>query len=262
MKNENEVPAGSVVINPIPDSQPEEAAQPATEQQQSETTAPVEDKPKANAGDDAVSRLEAMLKSSQSMIGKQSTEIGALRSKLDEMSKPAPGPSEEQVLNDLYEKMNSGDIDLAEGMRRALEINSNLTASRVLSQVSQQQQQAKAQEVQNSFLSKNPDYHEFVQSGVLQPYLDEDPMSDEYTAFHRYKADEKIKQVEAEYQQKVAAAKEEGAKLAKGSEAAGKVIGRQGASAIAPSQPNKPFKNTQEAQAAMLAKLQSLRNPS
>ena len=86
-------------------------------------------------------------------------------------------------------------------------------------------------------------------------------MADVYTAYHQYKADERMKQLEAEYQQKILAAKEEGAKLAKGSEAAGRVIGKQGSSALQP-QVNKPFRNTQEATAAMMDTLQRIRQTS
>jgi hypothetical protein len=248
---ENKTPAGSIPMNPIVDNQevPEEKVEVKAE-------APKEDKQEAKP--DTIAKLEKMLQASQSMIGKQSSEIGALRAKFDEMTKAPAGPSEDQMLADIYAKMDSGDMDIHEGMRKALEINSNLTAAKVMSQMSKQQQQARVADVQGAFLKQNPDYEEVIQSGVLAPYLEADPLADEYTAFHKYKADQDKANLRKEYDAKIAAAKEEGAKLAKGAESAGKVLGKQGSSAATP-QVTRPFKNNQEATAAMMEKLKSMR---
>jgi len=184
-----------------------------------------------------------------------------LKAQLEAMNRPAAGPSEDQQLADLYKQMDTGEIDIAEGMRQALAINSNLTASKVMNQLAQQQQQQEVSKIQGKFLKDNPDYTELLQNGTLDSYMEEDPLSDAYTAYQKYKADEKIKTLQAEYDQKVAAAKEEGAKLAKGAESAGKVLGKQGGSAQAP-QVNRPFKNGQEMRSAMMEELQRLRSTS
>jgi len=258
MKDEDVVPAGSEPINPLMDNQaPEQPAEASTE-----AAAPATDKPEAS--DDAMSRLEKMFKDSQSMIGKQSSEIGSLRAKLDEMTRQpeAPaGPSDDETLNDLLAKMDNGEITIEQGMREALAINSKLIAVQVMNQLNQRDEQEKVAEVQGKFLKDNPDYEEVLQNGALQPYLDADPMADEYTAYHKYKGDERVNAIKAEYDAKVLAAKEEGAKLAKGAESAGKVLGKQGGSAQAP-QVNRPFKNNQEATAAMMSKLHAMRSSS
>lgn len=264
MKNENEVPAGSVVINPIEDQSGEPLAQQQAEsvQDQAPATPDKQDQPQPSAD---MTRFEEMLKASQSMIGKQSNEIGQLRAQLAQMhqaSQQPQGPSPDQQLNDILAKIDSGEVDPGEGMRQALAIQSNLTASQVMNQLSQQQAANESAKVQQSFLEKNPDYYDILQSGALDSYIKDDPMSDEYTAYHRYKSDQRIADMEKEYQQKIVAAKEEGAKLAKGAEAAGKVIGRQGASAQAPAQPQRPFKSSQEAADAMLAQLRAMRSAS
>lgn len=253
MEDENKVPAGSIPMNPVADNQevPQEEVKVEAEAPQKE------DKQEAKP-DDTIAKFEKMLQASQSMIGKQSSEIGALRAKLEEMTKAPAGPSEDEQLSALYQKMDTGEIDIAEGMRQALAINSNLTASRVMSQLQQQQQQSEIAKVQSKFLEENPDYQQVIESGALAPYLKADPLADEYTAYHKFKADERIKQIEQENQAKILAAKEEGAKLAKGAESAGKVLGKQGSTAMAPTV-NKPFKNTQEATAAMMQTLQAMR---
>jgi len=243
-------------MNPVAESVADNQEAPK-EEVKVEAEAPKEDKQEAKP-DESIAKLEAMLQASQSMIGKQSSEIGALRAKFEEMTRQPAGPSEDELLNDLYQKMDSGEIGIAEGMQQALAINSNRTASTVMSQLSQQQQQSEIAKIQGKFLQENPDYEATLQSGVLKPYLDADPLADEYTAFHKFKADERIKTIQQEYEQKVLAAKEEGAKLAKGAESAGKVLGKQGSTAMAPTV-NKPFKNTQEATAAMMQTLQAMR---
>lgn len=261
MQNENEVKAGSVVINPLPpDDVPVDEME--TSSPKAEETAPAEEDKQAEAPkDDQATRIDEILKANQAMIGKQSQEIGALRAKLEDMTKPPPGPSDDEVLNNLYRKMDDGEIDIAEGMKQALAINSNLTAAKVMQDLQKQREQEEVSKLHGDFFSKNPDYEQVVQSGVLKPYLEADPMADAYTAYHQFKADERIKGIQADYEQKILAAKEEGAKLAKGSEAAGKVIGKQGSTSLAP-QVNKPFKNTQEASAAMLETLRQMRSAS
>lgn len=263
--NENEVPAGSVVINPLVEAQ---SGEPTGQQQaeQSAQDAPAQqDKQELAQSSADIARFEQMLKASQSMIGKQSSEIGQLRSQLEQMHKAnqqPQGPSDDQVLNDILRKIDSGELEPGEGMRQALAIQSNLTASQVMSQLSQQQRANESAQIQQAFLKKNPDYYDTLQSGVLDQYMKDDPLSDEYTAYHRFKADERVANLEKEYQQKIAAAKEEGAKLAKGANAAGYVIGRQGASAQAPAQQQKTFKNNQEATDAMMETLRQMRSAS
>jgi hypothetical protein len=248
----DQIPVGTTTINPMSDN----PVLPA-EDVKVEAEAPKVDKQEAKP-DDNISKLEAMLKASQTMIGKQSGEIGALRAKFDEMSRPPAGPSEDQQLADIYKAMETGDMDIHEGMRKALEINSNLTAAKVMNQMSQQQKQARVADVQGKFLKNNPDYEEVIQSGALAQYLEEDPLADEYTAYRLYKADQKLAGVQKDNEAKIAAAKEEGAKLAKGAESAGKVLGKQGGSAAIP-QVQRPFKNTQEMTAAGMEQLKAMR---
>ena len=108
-------------------------------------------------------------------------------------------------------------------------------------------------------MKDNPDFEELRANGALQPYLESDPLADDYVAFKQFKSDEKVKALETEYQAKIAAAKDEGAKLAQGAEAAGKVLSRSGSAARAAVSAPKPFGSRQEAESAMLATLQGMR---
>jgi predicted RNA-binding protein YlqC (UPF0109 family) len=257
MQNPNQSPAGSEPINPILDT-------PATEQQAAaqEMEPEVKDTP-TTPTPDALAKMEARLKEKESMIGKHGNTINALKTEIANMkaqlqSTNNPAPDQSQLLADLYRKMDAGEIGIAEGMNQALSINANLTAQQITQQIAAQQQQREAEKVRSNFLKKNPDYESVVESGALAPYLEEDPLHDNYSAFLLYKKDQQFAEQQKEAEAKINAAKEEGARLAKGAEAAGKVIGKQGQSAVQNSKP-KPFKNNQEATAAMLETLKQFR---
>lgn len=252
MEDKDKIPAGSIPMNP---TQMDNQAAP---EPTPEPVAPKEDKP---GPDDKIAKFEKMVAASQSMIGKQANEIGALRAKLDEMSKPAAGKSVNEQIAALTKAMDSGDIDIATGMQQALDLYGSIVADNVMQKVTTQQKQSKTAEVQANFLKNNPDYNEVLESGALNQYLQEDPLADEYTAFHLYKRDQKIANIQKESEAKIAAAKEEGAKLAKGAVQAGNVLGKQGSSAAVP-QITKPFTNRQEAEAALMATLKGFRSAS
>lgn len=263
MADENKVPAGSEPINPIQtevDNSAEQQA--AAEAAQQQAAAPEPDKQAPVQADDKTAKLEKMLADSQKMIGKLGNELGLTRKQVEALSqtKAAPtGPGEQEQLDNIYKQMDSGKIEIAEGVRQLLTINSQLTAKQVMEQFQQQRQQEESSKRESKFLEDNPDYLEVLESGALDEYMKANPLDDQYSAYVRYQADQKIAALKAETEAKIAAAKEEGAKLAKGAETAGKVIGRQGGSAAAPPQPRQPFKNNQEASAAMMSKLQEIR---
>lgn len=258
---EDKAPYGSEPINSIdnsmPNEQDEQVVEAAPEPQEE-----VKEEVKPDKSD-GLSKLEKMLQDSQKMIGKQANEIGQLRSKLDEFGKPKEpqGPGVDEQVAQIMQQMDEGEIPIQEGMKQVLALNSQLTASQVMADLNKQRQEEKFTEFQSKFLKENPDYEQALESGELQPYMEADPLADEYVAYKQWKADQKIAALQAEYEAKVAAAKEEGAKLAKGSTAAGKVLGKQGVSPQAV-RPNRPFKNTQEATDAMMAKLAEIRSAS
>lgn len=266
MSQEQKTLAGSEPINPLAVEDTPQLPENSAEQT---AKADPENTGTQQSKEDLVATLESRLKESQSMIGRQGSNIGtlkqelaALRAEIAEAKKTATGPSDEQALSEIYRQMDSGEVDIATGMQQALAINSKLTSRQVMEQVRKEQQRDKVSEVQQRFLKDNPDYPEVVESGALQPYLEADPLADEYAAFIKYKSDMRVAELEKAAAAKIAAAKEEGAKLARGAEAAGKVLGKQGSTATATPRPPGPWKNTQDATNAMLAKLQEMRGAS
>ena len=251
---EGKEPVGSVPINPLAEvveNTPEAVA-----------PAPVVDKPVESPEAAKIAQLEKMLNDSKGMIGKQSNEVGTLRKQLEEMkmAQTPKGPTIEEQIDSISDQMEAGDLGLKEGNRMIAQLSAQLGKQSAMSEFSQQKDNERVVGIQQKFLKDNPDFEELRANGMLQPYLEADPLADEYVAFKQFKADEKIKNLEAEYQVKIAAAKEEGAKLAQGAEAAGQVIGKNGSTARAAVSVPKPFTSRQDAETAMLATLQGMRS--
>ncbi len=250
MADENLIPAGSVPVNP--DNSVPAAVEPAVEPTPVvEPVAPVE-------GDNATDKTNKMLEANQQMIGKQGNEIGALKAQIATMSEKPAGPSGDEQLASIYAQMDSGEIEIQDGMRQALAINSQQTVDTVMTQVGEQQRQSDITKAQTNFIRNNPTYESVLASGELKPFLDAEPLMDNFTAFHLHKAAQESSAKDADWETKVAAAKEDGAKLAKGAEGAGKVIGKQGAPVNNP-QVTKPFANAQEETDAMMKTLKDFR---
>jgi hypothetical protein len=249
-------PVGSVPVNPMVADNTEEAPV---------ETAPVENKPEdkpAESPDAAkIAQLEKMLNDSKSMIGKQSSEVGSLRKQLEGLQQAQPkGPSIEDQIDEISDKMELGEIGLKDGNRQIAQLSAQMGERSAMNKFNQQKEQDRIGTIQQKFLKDNPDFEGLRANGALTPYMEADPLADEYVAFKQYKADEKIKALDAEYQGKIAAAKEEGAKLAQGAEAAGKVLGKSGSAARVAVTTPKPFKSSQEAQDAMLSTLRDMRS--
>lgn len=265
MKNEDVSPAGSTNINPL-----EDVVEPVEEQKPVEkpADAPVEKQDKQEAGEpDRMTKLEKMLEESQKMIGKQSTEIGKLRGDLQsktaqKQESEVKGPSEQEQIKAILKAVDDGEMDMQEGMMKALELNTSLTTNQVMNKFGQMKQEEEVGKATQDFHAKNPDFKPLLESGALDPYLKDDPMADEYTAYKSFKADEKVAAITKEYEAKIAAAKEEGARLADGAKGTADVLGKSGAAArdavVAP----KEFKSKQEATDAMMATLGSMRSSS
>jgi len=196
----------------------------------------------------------------QAMIGKQSQEIGGLRNELN--AKPAipQGPSEQEQIDTILKDIDTGEIDLKDGLSQVLEINTNLTASKVMSQFEKVREQDQVDQTTSEFHKDNADFQELLDGGSLQPYLDNDPMADEYTAYRQFKSDEKVTALQAKHAEELAVAKEEGAKLAEGAKVTTDVLGKPGTAARDAAKKPVVFKNNREASNAMLTQLKGLRS--
>lgn len=262
MNRENEVPVGSVPVNPlVADNTPEvEAPVEAIE-------APAAADP--SEVDKRIATLEKMLADSQGMIGKQSGEVGSLRqqlSSLQQANQPQE-PSLEDQIDEISAKMEEGDIGLREGNKLIAKLSAKMGADSAFQLIGEKQNQEKVSAIHGKFLADNPDFEELRDNGTLQSIIDQDPMADLYSAYQMVKAQRDRETLTATYEQEKAAiaakipqAKEEGAKLAQGASEAGKVLGKNGTAARAAAESVKPFKTKQDAHDAMMKTLQQMRS--
>jgi len=201
----------------------------------------------AAKGPDEVTTLKEQLANAQKLIGKHSGEVASSRQKIAEyegkIQELTPkGPSIEDQIDAISDKMENGELSLREGNREIARLSADLGKQSALSEIETRGKQERVQSVQQKFLADNPDYHEIVASGALQPYLDEDPLADTYTAFKVYKKDQ-------QHQTELAAALEKRGKVVAGADNASKVLGKPGASP----RPGgaQPFQSSQQATDAM-----------
>lgn len=185
--------------------------------------------------------LASMVQQSQEFIGKQSTEIGALRKQLEEMQsmmqqgnpqgQPPAEPEPEEALRGVLGKFTSGEATIEDVVMQAFRAGAQQAERTVESKFSQRDQQAQTQALHKSYLEKNPDFAEKYQSGAIQQMLQENPLHNEVSAFESMKRGEAEAQM-AELQKQLDAMKaEREASISAGRKAPGKVINTPGSSA-------------------------------
>jgi chromosome segregation ATPase len=252
------IPSGSQSVLETGSSAPE-VVEPVAEEVVPEPAA-------ANPLEAKIASLAEQLANAQKLIGKQSGEVKAVREMQKELeslkAKQEPqGPSIEDQIDSISARMEEGELSLREGNKLIAQLSARMGQESALSVFTKQRQQEEAGKIQNNFLEKNPDFAEARDSGELDSYMKANPLHDEFSAYHEYKADKRIQALETEYAAKIAAAKEEGAKLASGADNAGKVLGKSGAT-VRPTGEVKKFNNPKEATAAMEAELAKIRSVS
>lgn len=143
-------------------------------------------------------------------------------------------PDFDQQLADLKTKVESGDIDISEALAQTVGLTSAKAEMVAREAVKRAREEERATSVRDQFLKNNPDFFELQSAGVLQSIKDENPMHDDFSAYHEYKLRETLANIEAERKAAYEKGMAEAAKLAQGAEAAGRVSGKTGAAVRAP----------------------------
>jgi hypothetical protein len=109
------------------------------------------------------------------------------------MSEQAQNNDHESQLNEIYQKLQDGDISVPEAIKQSNELTAEITAREVLSGVNKHTEELTGEKdfktAEKKFLDDHPDYEELVASGKLQPFIDANPMLvDETLAYFQYKA--------------------------------------------------------------------------
>lgn len=190
--------------------------------------------------------------------GKQSGEIGELRKQnqqltetllqnkldakveVDEAAKAEPPTDYEQMLKDVADGYEKGDLSFEQALQKSNSITADMVQAQSQTQIQDVLSQAKSQfqetltdrdnqEAVNVFHKDNPDFAEMQQSGAFDEVIAANPMFDDLTAYYFLNAQR---------------AKEEGmaeqARIASGSDPVKKVLGKPGTS-IQAANNNKPM---------------------
>jgi len=171
-------------------------------------------------------------------FGQQSGEVGELRKQQQILfgqlgekggqqggqasSAPPAQPDYDAQLMDIQQKVDDGELSIAEALKLSSDISANKAATLAAQQMQKIQQQQQAQQVQTQWLEQNPDYTEFVGSPDHASIMKSNPLHDDFSAYHAWKA----QRAATEAYEK---GKAEVQSLAQGAEAGRKVLAGQGA---------------------------------
>lgn len=159
--------------------------------------------------------LEKAYISLQSKIGQRANELSELRTSNQQLSEQvskiaqmyeqqqqqeaAPAVDYNEQANQIYKAVDTGEIELGEGLRRLDEIRQNQYA-----EISKNQGEAVLTEMQaayqadlrardeqkmiDEFHKKEPRFREFAESGAMEELMSSNPMHNELSAYYEWKA--------------------------------------------------------------------------
>ena len=172
--------------------------------------------------------------------GTQGQELGTLRGEVAqhratqaeaekaEKDKQPPATDYEAKLNEIYDKLEAGDISVTEAVKQSNSLTAEMTMASAIAESDKRTQalllDKDAETAESDWHTQHPDYNEVVASGVLQPYIDKNPiLVDETVAYFQYKAEQSFED-----------GKLEAEKIAKGAELADTVVKEPGATTKTP----------------------------
>lgn len=251
------VPVGSMPVNPAFD-EPTPAdmtgqllGDPAGDNPDATGTPPADGDPAANgtppvgtpegdadkSGDKDGGDIRKMLEDSQRFIGQQSTQIGELRKELEGLKSSSQQPQQQQqqqqadpetALRETLAKYEAGEATVEETIVAAFSAGKQASESIVDQKLAQRDQDARNQQLQDSYLQQNPDFMQLHESGALAQEMQKNPLHTPVSAYESIKRNESQAQL-AELTQQVDALKaEREASIAAGRNNAGKTIATPG----------------------------------
>ena len=211
------------LIETIPSEQPEpasaetentvQAEQQATEDVQvaeetaKEEAAPAEDKPEPFHKHPRFQELIKRNKDYEAQLGEMRQQMELLARQSGQTD--TKGNSLEDEFAALQQKLEDGDISMAEALAKQRELIEVGAQQRIESYLSQQQRETEAKRLQDEFLKANADFVELRDSGELAPILAANPLHDNLSAYYAFKAQQAEQAREAAVKDAVAKAVKE-----------------------------------------------------
>lgn len=256
MQNEKDViPAGSGV--PTIDVGETEATAQETQEQPKDT---------GNKASEDMASLKEQLANAQNLIGRQGQELGELRQSYQALSDSQQQAAEasgdddyEAKILDIREKVDNGEIDFGEAFALSTKLSVEMGARKASDTIKTELQRSESQKIQEKFFKEHPDFVELRDSGALSDIMRENPMHDEFSAYHEAKRVEMVKKFEEAVANAKAEGEQAGAQMAEQKKKASGVLGKQGSGVRDTNQP-KSFKNAAERRQAMIDAVKGARS--
>ena len=276
--NKGVIPSGSMSVNDdLPDND-EDRDTSASETSDKETRQSKETSKEKDQSKDDSSRYDELKK----VFDRQGNELGELRKQNQELysalldiqktqskttdSKDGKKQSANDDLSKVLEEYGSLDFldddaapkKGAELMKKAISLTAQMVKEDTLAEADGKMrsmlQEKDVDAVTNQFLDENPDFTDLQSQGVFQALKSRNPLHDDFSAYHAYKAEQAMAQAQ-ELEQALAEAKKV-ANLAGGDEATSKVFTKPSSEIRARQRP-KPRSVSELKQSAMDAVLKA-----
>jgi len=168
----------------------------------------------------------------ENRLGTQGKELGTLRNEVAQhraaqaeagkKETKEPATDYDAKLNEIYEKLEAGDISVTEAVKQSNSLTAEMTMAKAVTESNRRTQELlidkDAESAESEWHKTYPDYADVVASGELQPYIDKNPiLIDETVAYFQFKADQRFEEGKAEAE-----------KIAKGADIADTVVKEPG----------------------------------
>lgn len=198
---------------------------------------------------ETIEELRARIDEQQRFIGKQSTEIGDLRAKIEKINGSTKSTKEEEtppdVTSDLQatlKKFETGEATIEDVVMQSFNAGKSVAEQIVTDKLSQRDREAAVRQQQDSYLSANPDFVEHFQSGKIGDILAQNPLlnGNPVAAHQMLKAQNAQMQISQLQQQVEALTKERETSISAGRNKTGQVISTPGSGTRVNIDPNDP----------------------
>lgn len=241
-KDKGVIPSGSMSVNDLPEEDTK-----STTTDEKDTSNDTKDTGKETGKDTGKDDSQKNYDELKKVFDRQANELGELRKQFKELQETQQTPKETKkdtkpTANDDLSKVleEYGSLDFYEDdnapkkgadlMKKAIGLTAQMVKEDTLkeadSTVRNILQEKDRDAVTNRFLEENPDFTELQNQGVFQAFKTKNPLHDDFSAYHAYKADTAMQKA-AELEQELEEAKKV-ANLAGGDEGTSKVFTKPG----------------------------------
>lgn len=198
--------------------------------------------------------LERAYTELENKMSQQTNEIGQLRKQAKDAStapkekeKEAEPPKDyDDARSQIEEKVESGEISVAEGMAMIGEITREQTSAELESRFEDYDRKRSADEMYSNFINQSPEFLQMDESGALDDVIAKDPMHDKFSAYLLLKGQQ-------DAQDAFEKGKEEALRLSKGADGTRSILSKPGSTSREAPKPKKGMSERERVDGMMAA---------